>query len=311
MERIFKLISSVAPTISTVLITGDSGTGKELVARAIHYNSPRRDKPFVIVDCGALPGNLIESELFGYKKGAFTGAQSDKKGLLETAEGGTLFLDEIGNLPLDLQSKILRVLQEKEFRPIGGKRSRQVDIRFITATNKNLYNMVQEGTFRDDLFYRLNIFPIHVPPLRERKEDIPPLAYHFLKKYSVEMEKQVSTIPVESMRVLLSYQWPGNVRELENTIQRALLLTENSAIKPEDLSSLKIIEREDIPQTVQELKGIKKHLRERSVEEIERSFVVEALKRNKWNVTLAAREVGMQRPNFHAMMKKHSIRKTI
>jgi len=316
MERVFRLIGAVAPTASTVLITGESGTGKELVARAIHYNSPRRDKPFVVVDCGTLAGELIESELFGYRKGAFTGAVTDKKGLIEEAGGGTLFLDEIGNMPLALQSKLLRVLQEKEYRPVGDKKATKVDTRFITATNRDLPAMVKAGSFREDLFYRLDIFPIHVPPLRERKEDIPLLAYHFLRKYSEELGKDVTNISAEAMLVLTSHRWPGNVRELENAIQRAILLADGSAIKPDTLGFLTPSQTVlsvtpprsgEPPRSIEELKEIKKELRERSIEDVERAFVTEALKRNKWNISRAASDVGMQRPNFHALMKKHGI----
>ncbi|NOZ25784.1 MAG: sigma-54-dependent Fis family transcriptional regulator [Nitrospirae bacterium] len=327
IERVFRLIASVAPTASTVLITGESGTGKELVARAVHYNSPRRDRPFVVVDCGTLAGDLIESELFGYKKGAFTGAVTDKKGLIEEADGGTLFLDEIGNLPLALQSKLLRVLQEKEYRPVGDKKAARVDTRFITATNKDLTAMVKEGTFREDLFYRLAIFPIHVPPLRDRMEDIPLLAYHFLRKYSAELGREVTSISAEAMRVLTSHGWPGNVRELENTIQRAILLAEGSTVTPETLGFLTLSRTEpprtepsrtelpaaasqhtgETPRSIDELKEIKKELRERSIEAVEKAFVTEALKRNEWNISKAASDVGMQRPNFHALMKKHGI----
>ncbi len=312
MERVFRLIGTVAPTASTVLITGESGTGKELVARAIHYNSPRREKPFVVIDCGTLADELIESELFGHKKGSFTGAVSDKKGLIEEAEGGTLFLDEIGNLPLPLQSKLLRVLQEKEYRPVGDKKATKVDTRFITATNKDLPAMVRAGTFREDLYYRLDIFPIHVPPLRERREDIPLLAYHFLRKYSEELCKEVKNISAEAMRILTSCSWPGNIRELENTVQRAILLADNSTIKPETLCFLTLSrtglsQTGQLPRNIEELKEIKKDLREKSTEEVERVFITEALKRNEWNISRAASDVGMQRSNFHALIKKHGI----
>ncbi|VAX30196.1 Response regulator of zinc sigma-54-dependent two-component system [hydrothermal vent metagenome] len=312
MEKVFRLIGTVAPTASTVLITGESGTGKELVARAVHYNSPRKDRPFVVIDCGTLADELIESELFGHKRGAFTGAVTDKKGLIEEAEGGTLFLDEIGNLPLPLQSKLLRVLQEKEYRPVGDKKATKVDTRFITATNKDLPAMVKAGTFREDLFYRLDIFPIHVPPLRERREDIPLLAYHFLKKYSDELGKEIKNISAEAMRILSSCRWPGNIRELENTIQRAILLADNSTIKSEilgflTLSQTELSRTEHIPRNIEELKEIKKDLREKSIEKVEKIFIAEALKRNEWNISRAASDVGMQRSNFHALIKKHRI----
>ncbi len=309
MERVFRMIASVAPTISTVLITGDSGTGKELIARGIHYNSPRKDMPFVIVDCGSIPGDLLESELFGYRKGAFTGAYNDKAGLLEAAAGGTLFLDEVGNMSLQLQAKLLRVLQEKEFRPLGDSASRRVDVRFVAATNRDLQSMVRDGSFREDLYYRLNIFPIHLPSLRERREDIPLLVYHFLEKYNEELETAVENISVEAMRVLTTYDWPGNVRELESTIQRAILMSNGRRINPEDLNLLFEKNGGGVPRDADELRIMKKSLRERSVAEVERVFVIEALRDNDWNVTRAARAVGMQRPNFHALMKKHRISK--
>lgn len=307
MQRVFQLIAKVAATGSTVLVTGESGTGKELVAKAIHFNSPRKDQPFIIVDCNAIPETLIESELFGHARGAFTGAFEKKKGLLEMAAGGTIFFDEIGNLGLSTQAKLLRVLQEKEFRPIGEKKTVQADIRFVSATNKDLKEMTKEGTFREDFFYRLNIFPIHIPPLRERREDIPALADHFLKKYSREIGKEVTHISAEAMRMLFTYDWPGNARQLENTIQRAIIMCPGKTLLPEHFSSLEIPTVEEVPKTVDELKERKKDLRLKSVEGIEKAFLKEALKRNAWNISKAASDVGMQRPNFHALMKKYNI----
>jgi len=307
MEKVFKLIASVAPTSSTVLITGESGTGKELVARAIHYNSPRGDDPFIVVDCGTISENLMESELFGHVKGSFTGATETKKGLMEAADGGTLFLDEIGNLPLPLQAKLLRVLQEKEFRPIGGKEARKIDIRFIAATNRDLRKMTEDETFREDLYYRLNIFPIHVPPLRARREDIPLLAYHFAEKYASELRRDPPGISAEAMNLLVNYDWPGNVRELENTVYRAMLLSNGETIRPSHLTFMEQEGHEIIPETVEELKKVKKELRLKSVEQVERSFVLRALERNDWNITRAAKDVGMQRTNFHALIRKHRI----
>lgn len=307
MQRVFQLIAKVAATGSTVLVTGESGTGKELVAKAIHFNSPRKEQPFVIVDCNAIPETLIESELFGHARGAFTGAFEKKKGLLEMAAGGTIFFDEIGNLGLSTQAKLLRVLQEKEFRPLGEKKTVQADIRFVSATNKDLKTMVREGTFREDFFYRLNIFPIHIPPLRERREDIPALANHFLGRYSREIGKKVTHISAEAMRMLFLYDWPGNARQLENVIQRAIIMCPAKTLLPEHFSSLEIPAAEEVPKTVDELKEKKKDLRLKSVEGIEKSFLTEALKRNAWNISKAASDVGMQRPNFHALMKKYNI----
>ncbi|MEK6652592.1 MAG: sigma-54 dependent transcriptional regulator [Nitrospirota bacterium] len=308
MQRVFHLIAKVASTGSTVLITGESGTGKELIARAVHYNSPRKDKPFIVVDCGTIPDALIESELFGHVKGAFTGAIENRKGLMELADEGSLFLDEIGNLNLSTQAKLLRVLQEKEFRPLGGKNPVKCDMRFIVATNKNLEAMTKEGTFREDFFYRLNVFPLSIPPLRDRKEDIPMLAYHFLQKYSKETGKDVTHISAETMKALIYHEWPGNVRELENTIQRAIILCQGKTLQPAHLPPLGVgADDEGIPRTMDELKGRKKGLRLKSIEDIEKAFLVDALKRNEWNISRAALDVGMQRTNFHALLKKHNI----
>ncbi|UCG79504.1 MAG: sigma-54-dependent Fis family transcriptional regulator [Nitrospirota bacterium] len=307
MENVYKLIDSVTSTASTVLITGESGTGKELVARAIHFNSPRSDDSFMVLDCGTLSENLIESELFGHMKGSFTGATENKVGLLEAADKGTLFLDEIGNLPMQLQTKLLRVLQEKEFRPIGAKRSNKVDVRFIAATNRDLKEMVDNGEFREDLYYRLNIFPIHVPSLSERREDIPLLSYHFLGKFESELGLKVDNIDADAMNILINYDWPGNVRELENAIHRAMLLSETGIITPSQLIFLDEAVRGGIPGTAEELKEIKKRLRSRSIESVEKAFVISALERNDWNVSKAARSVGMQRTNLHALIRKYDV----
>ena len=311
MQKVFHLIAKVANTGSTVLVTGESGTGKELIAKAIHYNSSRKDQPFVVVDCMTIPEPLIESELFGHAKGAFTGAIEKKKGLLEMANSGTIFFDEIGNLEVTTQAKLLRVLQEREFRPIGEKKQIHIDVRFISATNRDLKAMTKEGTFREDFFYRLNIFPIHLTPLRERKEDIPHLSYHFLQKYSRDLDRKVSHISADAMKLLVCYDWPGNIRQLENIIQRSVILCQGRTLRPEHLSSIEICSQEDIPRTVVELKEKKKNLRLRSVEEIEKTFVTEALRRNRWNISRAASEVGMQRTNFHALLKKYHISKSI
>jgi DNA-binding NtrC family response regulator len=311
MQKVFQLIARVANTGSTVLVTGESGTGKELIAKAIHYNSSRKDQPFVVVDCTTIPETLIESELFGHTKGAFTGALEKKKGLLEMANGGTIFFDEIGDLDVSTQAKLLRVLQEREFRPIGAKKQIHVDVRFVSATNRDLKVMTKEGTFREDFFYRLNIFPIHLTPLRERKEDIPHLSYHFLQKYSRELARKVSHISADVMKMLVCYDWPGNIRQLENIMQRSVILCEGRTLRPEHLSSIEISPQEDVPRTVLELKEKKKNLRLRSVEEIEKTFVTEALRRNRWNISRAASEVGMQRTNFHALLKKYHISKSV
>jgi transcriptional regulator with GAF, ATPase, and Fis domain len=312
MQEVYKLIRKVAPTESTVLIRGESGTGKELIARAIHFNSPRKNKPFVPVDCGVLAQELLESELFGHVKGSFTGAVVTKPGLFETADGGSIFLDEIGDTSSNFQSKLLRVIQEREFTPVGDVKARKVDLRFIVATNKDLDKLVEDGKFREDLFYRLNVVTLNIPLLKERGNDIPLLAYHFLKKYSREMSKKIKSISVEAMNMLTGHSWPGNVRQLENVIERAVVMAEGDTITTEHLP---FVVRSDIaqsdtptPKTSAELKEIKKKLRESAVESIEKSFILDALTRNDWNVTKSAEDVGMQRPNFQALMRKCNIR---
>ncbi|MFH1266798.1 MAG: sigma-54 dependent transcriptional regulator, partial [Planctomycetota bacterium] len=311
MQAVYDLISRVAGTNTTVLIRGESGTGKELIARAIHFNSPRKTMRFVAVDCGALQDSLLESELFGHAKGAFTGALSAKKGLFEIADGGTLLLDEIGNTSVMLQAKLLRVLQERVFTPVGDTRERKTDVRLIAATNKDLNAMVAEGSFREDLFYRLNIVPVCVPPLRSRKGDVPALAMHFLKKFREETNSGVSEITPDALSLMVDYDWPGNVRELENVVHRAVVLATGSAIQTAQLP-LEIRDNAprltvSVPMTSEDLKQKKKELRERAVEEVERRFVTEALRRNDGNVTRAAAEVGMLRPNFQALMRKYEI----
>ncbi|HET6460299.1 MAG TPA: sigma-54 dependent transcriptional regulator [Syntrophales bacterium] len=235
MLKVYSLIKKVAETPTNVLILGESGTGKELVARAIHANSPRMNMPFEVINCGGVPENLLESELFGYVKGAFTGAYSDKPGLFEIAKGGTIFLDEIGDLPTLLQVKLLRVVQEKTFRRVGGTEEKKVDVRIISATNKNLEDKVKDATFREDLYYRLNVIPINIPPLRERKEDIPILTKHFIEKCSKEFGKEIRTISSYAMELLMKYPFPGNVRELENIIERSVALETSNIILPENL----------------------------------------------------------------------------
>jgi DNA-binding NtrC family response regulator len=311
MQSVYRLIANCAPTNSTILLVGESGTGKELIARAIHFNSLRKDKPFVAIDCNALSENLLESEMFGHIKGAFTGATSNKKGMFEMADNGTLFLDEIGNISLSTQAKLLRVIQEREFKAVGDTHTKSANFRLIVATNKDLKAMVAAGTFREDLFYRINIFPIQVPPLRERREDIPALAFHFLNIFSKDVGKKVTEFSEGAMSLLVNYDWPGNVRELENTVQRSVILAIDNVIREAHL--MNIIETLphadlDVPRTGDELKRIKKTAREKSVENIEKQFVLEALKRNAWNVTKSAEDTGMQRANFQALMKKHNIR---
>jgi len=311
MQAVFRLIAKCAPTQSTVLITGESGTGKEMIARAIHHNSLRRDHPFVTVDCNTLSEHLLESELFGHVKGSFTGAVANKRGMFEVADGGTLFLDEFGNIPLDTQAKLLRVIQEREFRPVGSTQVHTTNVRLIAATNKDLKAMVAAGTFREDLYYRVAVFPIHAPALRERRDDIPALALHFLKRVCAELERPLPEISQAAMSALMHHDWPGNVRELENVIQRAVILCSDRIIRQSHLAGLGDAGAPAdaaVPRTSEDLKRLKKIARERSVEEIEKQFIVETLRRNGNNVTRSAEETGMQRTNFQALMKKYGIR---
>jgi len=313
MQKVYQRILQVAPTDSTVLITGESGTGKELVARAIHAHSQRREQAFVAVDCNSLAESLLESELFGHVKGSFTGAIQTKRGLFEVADGGTLMLDEIGNLSLSIQAKLLRVLQEREVTPIGGTQPIPINIRLVAATNSNLRDMVARGEFRYDLFFRLNIIPIDLPPLRERKGDLPLLAGNFLKRFADDNLKEVRGFSPEAMRALEGYDFPGNVRELENLIERAVVLCQGELIQQQDLelpgdeAGHAAIVPEDVPRTIDELKERKRLLREQAVEPLERAFLLGALERNGWNITRAAEEVGILRPNFQAMLKKQGI----
>ena len=313
MQRVYSRIMQVAPTDSTVLISGDSGTGKELVARAIHRKSARRDNQFVALDCTSLAENLLESELFGHVKGSFTGAVQTKMGLFKVADGGTLFLDEVANISLTTQAKLLRVLQQREVTPIGGTRPIPVDIRLVAASNRNLKVMVAAGTFREDLFFRLNIIPIDLPQLRERKGDIPLLVSHFVRTFSEEVGKEIRGLTPEALALIEGYPFPGNVRELENVIERAVVLVEGEFIDARDLE-LDVPDGAEavppapfVPQSLEELKETKRQLRERAVESVEKAFVVNALQRNNWNVTRAAQETGMLRPNFQAMLKKFHI----
>ena len=316
MQKVYHRIVLVSATNSTVLITGESGTGKELAARAIHDSSPRKDKPFVAVDCSSLAETLLESELFGHIKGSFTGAVQTKTGLFKVADGGTLFLDEVSNISISTQAKLLRALQERKITPIGGTQPVSIDIHLVAATNKNLKTMVHEGTFREDLFFRLNIIPIELPPLRDRTKDIPILIRHFLKKYTHEIGKEIRGVAPDVLSFLEHYAYPGNVRELENIIERAVVLAEGDVIRNEDLelwdstgkdsnSAECLIER--IPMNAEELKEMKRHIRDHAIESLESLFVRNALERNGWNVTRAAEETGILRPNFQGMMKKLGI----
>ncbi|MCG6955416.1 MAG: sigma-54 dependent transcriptional regulator [Gemmatimonadetes bacterium] len=310
MRKVMQLVGRVAPTSSTVLVTGETGTGKDVIARAIHYNSPRKDGPFVVADCASLAESLLESELFGHVRGAFTGAVKDRKGLAETARSGTLFLDEISTISPQVQGSLLRLIQEREVRPVGSDKAVPVDVRLIAATNRDLQELVDEGTFREDLFYRLSVFTIRLPPLRERPEEIPLLAHHFLQRYAEEFGKQIDVITPRAMAVLEAHDWPGNVRELEHAMERAVLLADGRSIDvnvipagAESPSSA----WSDVPDDAATLAERKQELRAESVDRIERLFVLKALRSAGWNVSQAARDVGMARPNLHALMRKHGI----
>jgi DNA-binding NtrC family response regulator len=312
MCKVYRRIMQVAPTDSTVIVTGESGTGKELVARALHANSLRSDKPFVAVDCTSLVESLLESELFGHVKGSFTGAVQTKTGLFKVADGGTLFLDEISSLSLPTQAKLLRVLQQREVTPIGATTPIPVDIRLVAATNRPMRDMVQEGSFREDLFFRLNIITIDLPPLRNRKGDLTLLVRHFVSRFAEEVGKDIRGIMPDAMAALDQHQFPGNVRELENIIQRGVVLAEGDMIRRSDLELLeqdtvKTVRGQYVPHTVDELKETKRLLRDKATEPLEKAFVLQALERNNWNITRASEETGMQRPNFQTLMKKLGI----
>ncbi|MGB9720321.1 MAG: sigma-54-dependent transcriptional regulator [bacterium] len=299
MQKIFELIKTVAPTKSTVLIRGESGTGKELVARAIHSLSPRNKGPFIATACGAMPETLLEAELFGYEKGAFTGAISQHKGRIEMADQGTLFLDEIGDISLRTQVDLLRFLQEREFRRVGGKELIKVDTRVIAATNKNLEEMVKKGTFREDLYYRLNVITIEIPPLHERKEDVPLLSEYFLNKFNIENKKDISGISPDALELLITYDWPGNVRELQNVIEHAVVVSKGKEISKKDLPK-NLIDRFSIS------KFVTKDLR---LETVEKEHILNVLKICDWNIKKAAQVLGINRVTLYNKMEKYGLRK--
>ena len=303
MLKIFDLVAQVAPSRSTVLLQGESGTGKELIAKAIHLNSPRRDRPFVPVNTGSMPPDLLESTLFGHVKGAFTSAIASKKGLFEIADRGTLFLDEIGTMGMDTQSKILRVLQDKKFMHLGGVHELQVDVRIIAATNVDLKQMVKEGKFREDLFYRLNVITVDLPPLRQRKEDIPLLVEHFLQKFSDENEKPLRRITPEALRPLLTYSWPGNVRELENVMERAVVLSSGIEITPELLPDPIAGRGTAFP--------VLEHRTDASLfdimEDCERHIIIDMLDKCNWNQTEAAERFRVPLSTLNQKIKRLSI----
>ena len=309
MLELFKMVETVARTNSTILLTGESGTGKGLVAQAIHFHSLRRDKPMVSLNCGALPETLLESELFGHMRGAFTGADANKKGLLEVAEKGTIFLDEIGEMSAVMQVKLLRVLQERRFRRVGGLEELTADIRVIAATNQDLSRLVSEGRFREDLFYRINVIPLVLPPLRDRREDIPLIAEHFLAKFCEQMDKRISAISRPALDMLVAYDWPGNIRELENVMERAVALERTPAILPDSLPPAVRGEgvRASAPASMEVLPDSGFDL-EAHVKDIERGYIAQALQRAGGVQVKAAELLGMSFRSFRYYVKKYNLR---
>ena len=297
IKKLVALIKKVAPTDITVLITGESGTGKSLIAKAIHFLSPRKEKAFITINCSAIPETLLEAELFGYEKGAFSGAYTSKKGKFELSNGGTLFLDEIGDMPLSLQAKLLRVIQEQSFERLGGTETVKVDVRIIAATHRDLEEMIREGLFREDLYYRLNVVPIFLPPLRERPEDIPVLIDYFLEKFNKEYGKAIK-FSSGAVKMLLNHDWPGNVRELENLIERIVLLSDKDEVSEEEVS---LYLRE---QKIQEKKGLVKE-----ISELEKERILEALKICNFNQTRAAKLLGLTRRQLGYRIKKYGLKK--
>ncbi|OGP69953.1 MAG: sigma-54-dependent Fis family transcriptional regulator [Deltaproteobacteria bacterium RBG_13_58_19] len=299
MQKVFAKIRRAAPSPSTVLLTGESGTGKELVARAIHDLSPRADKEFVPVDCSALVESLLESELFGHAKGSFTGAHQTKHGLFQLADHGTFFFDEIANLSLNIQAKLLRVIQEREFMPVGSQKRLKLDIRIIASSNRDLKEAIEAGTFREDLYYRLSVLPIHLPPLRERTQDIPLLAAHFLRKYSQKVNRPIREVSPQALKMLAAYSWPGNVRELEHTIERILILEDGEIIQPEHLPSF-ISQRQGEFQVFSD-GGY-------SLEELEKRYIQFVLRNTKGSRQDAARILGINRKTLGQKIKKYALR---
>jgi two-component system response regulator HydG len=312
MREVVRMIDAVAYSGATVLVTGESGTGKELVARALHQKSPRRSGPFVALNCGALTETLLESELFGHVKGAFTGAQRDQKGLFDAAAGGTIFLDEIGDIPLSTQVRLLRVLQEGEIKRVGSAESVKVDVRVIAATHRDLPKLVKGGKFREDLFYRLNVIAIPLPSLRERIEDVPLLAHHFLRRYSDRLGKKVKTLAPEAIELLGAYRWPGNVRELENAIERAVVLCRGDTVTQGDLPPA-VTGRtaplvRDTPQPGEELAWLNQSYasaKDQALRRFERSYVEALMRSCDNNISAAARKAGMDRSNFKRVLRKY------
>ncbi|MBI5215497.1 MAG: sigma-54-dependent Fis family transcriptional regulator [Ignavibacteriae bacterium] len=295
IKKVFEMIKTVAGTDTTVMIRGESGTGKELIARAIHANSQRRYFPIVTINCGALPEGVLESELFGHERGAFTGAQYRRKGKLELADGGTLFLDEVGNIDMKTQMDLLRVIETKQFTRVGGNETIKVDFRIICATNKDLELAVKEGTFREDFYYRLNVFTVSIPPLRERKSDIPLLVNYFVNKHKRAMGKDISSVSPEAMDILVQYDWPGNVRELENAMERAMVVGKSCAITPADLP-FQLSERNNEPQSG-------------SLADMEKRHIARVLEEQRWNITHSAEVLQIDRVTLYNKIAKYGFRK--
>jgi len=309
MHQVLEMVKRVAPTDASVLIQGESGTGKELIARAIHQNSQRKDAAFIPINCGALPENLLESELFGHVKGAFTGAHQNKKGLFEEADGGTLFLDEIGEMTPALQVKLLRVLQDGEVRRVGGNVAVKTEARVIAATNQKLQERIQEGAFREDLYYRLQVILIHLPPLRERKEEILPLAEHYLKVFSQKFKRGVTGITKEGSVALTEYSWPGNIRELINAVERAVILCHDDMVRPEDFAlptggSMMMEATRDNSSG----NGTGGSEAAHSLNELERAFIAAALQQHDWEIKTTAREIGLPQATLTKKIKEHQLK---
>ncbi len=302
MQRVHKLIANISDTSSTVLISGESGTGKEMVARAIHAHSTRSDRPFVAVNCSTIPEQLFESEMFGHKKGSFTNAYSDKHGLFKEAEGGTLFLDEIGDLPVSNQAKLLRVLQDGSFKPVGANQQLQADVRIISASNKILSREVQNGNFREDLLYRINVVEIELPPLRARRSDIRELAEFFINLYSMRHSRNISGFDQSFIQALIEYEWPGNVRQLENCIERAVIMKRSGQLSAADLNLPS--DRDNSPQSLEQGLPL-----DQTMEKIEENLILQALEAAGWNYSRAAATLGVTRQNLHYKLKKYGIRK--
>lgn len=312
IKKVIQMVQKVAATDANVLIYGESGTGKELIARAVHANSNRNQNVFFAIDCGTLSEDLLSSELFGHVKGAFTGADKDKPGIFKLAHNGTVFLDEISNISREIQARLLRFLEAREFLPVGSTKVIKVDVRLIFATNKKLEKMIKAGQFREDFYYRIFVYPIVIPTLNARKMDILPIAYFFLNQFCEKMGKQITGFDENAASRLIEYHWPGNVRQLKNVVERAIILCDTSCISLKELPLLGEISEidemiESIPKTNEELKRLKKKIRQKAVNKVEKNFALNALAQNDWNVTRSARKTGLTRTNFQALMKKHKI----